>query len=653
MFPAAGVTKADIVEYYRRAGGFILPHLKNRPLTLKLYPDGVEGKHLYLKNAPSHTPDWVKTFSIERKDKSRGTSHINYVLINDLASLLWAANLSSLEMHTFLAKAPRIDRPLSVVFDLDPGPPANILQCIEVALEIRSLLDGLGLQSFVKASGSKGLQLYVPLNTAISYAETEPFARAIAENLEQQHPRLIVSQMAKALRSGKVLIDWSQNVDYKTTICVYSMRAKSDRPYISLPFGWDELRRALKRRDTKPLYYEPAEALRRMEKLGDLFGPVLTLKQKLPKDAISRLRGGRGVTIGRKDTADSDGQAPARSQRPGPTQPLSRSAALAKLPQQKATFIQPMQPELVRTLPSGAGWRYELKWDGYRAIAVKDGDDVTLYSRNRTNLTSKYPAAVQQLRRLKCDAAVIDGEIVALDKQGRPSFQALQNYSPKHGAQLVFVAFDLLNLDGRLLLSLNLTERQELLEKVAKPAELRLSESLGSDADAVIEGVRALGLEGVVAKHSGSKYEPGVRGRSWFKYRIGLAQEFVVGGYTRGDPFNSLLVGYYEGRKLVYAGKVKAGYTPHSRKSIFAELQRLLTANCPFVNLPESKGGRWGEGLTREEMAKCVWVKPKLVAQVSFVEWTSNSHLRHATFLGLRKDKRAASIVREEGRDGS
>jgi len=210
MFPAVGFTKGQVVDYYRAVAPFILPHLKNRPLTLKLYPNGISAKHIYLKNAPSHTPDWVKTFPIERKDKSRADSVINFILINDLRTLLWAANLSSLEMHVFLAKAPKIDRPTSMVFDLDPGPPATVLECGDVAIHIQELLRKMNLECFVKVSGSKGLQLYVPLNTSVTYEVTEPFAESVATELERQRPDLIVSKMTKALRPGKVFIDWSK-----------------------------------------------------------------------------------------------------------------------------------------------------------------------------------------------------------------------------------------------------------------------------------------------------------------------------------------------------------------------------------------------------------------------------------------------------------
>src|SRR4051794_36616346 len=284
MFPVVGFSKGQVVDYYRAVAPFILPHLKNRPLTLKLYPNGVAGKHVYLKDAPSHTPDWVKTFPVERKDKSKGDSQIDFVLVNDLRTLLWAANLSSLEMHTFLAKAPRIDRPTSIVFDLDPGEPAGVLECAEVALHLEELLSSFGLESFIKASGSKGLQVYVPLNTPLIYDSTEPFAQAIAQHMERTQPKLVVSKMAKSLRHGKVFIDWSQNVYFKTTVCVYSLRAKSDRPHISLPFTWKEVAAIRKSGRKEKFYFSPEEALKRLTKIGDLFEPVLTLKQMLPSN---------------------------------------------------------------------------------------------------------------------------------------------------------------------------------------------------------------------------------------------------------------------------------------------------------------------------------------------------------------------------------
>ncbi len=280
LYPGNRFTKAQVIDYYIKAAPHILPHLKNRPLTLKRYPDGVTAEHFYEKDAPSHTPDWVKLATVPRKGRA---GDIHYVMINDVASLVWAANLASLEMHVFLSRYPKVHQPTSIVFDLDPGEPANVLDCAQVSLWIRDLLDKLGLQSFVKSSGSKGLQLYIPLNTSTTYEKTQPFARAIAELLEKEHPDRVESDMAKNLREGKVFIDWSQNSDFKTTVCVYSLRAKRERPFVSMPFTWDEVHSACKRNDAAFFLLEPEEALARLEEMGDLFEPILKLKQKLPK----------------------------------------------------------------------------------------------------------------------------------------------------------------------------------------------------------------------------------------------------------------------------------------------------------------------------------------------------------------------------------
>jgi DNA ligase D-like protein (predicted ligase) len=309
-----------------------------------------------------------------------------------------------------------------------------------------------------------------------------------------------------------------------------------------------------------------------------------------------------------------------------------------------------MQPEFVTKLPTGSNWQYELKWDGYRAIAVKAKDKVTIYSRNRIDLTPRYPSVSEQLRQLKCDEAVIDGELIALDEKGRPSFQLLQNYSRKGKQQLLFVAFDLLNVNGHSLTSVPLTERRIFLLELAEGTSLQVSEPLNADLDTVLQVVRDQGLEGVVAKERSSVYEPGSRGGSWFKHRIGLTQEFLIGGYTKsGDSFTSLLVGYYSGHKLLYAGKVKAGFVPATRRNIMKQLEPRNVTNCPFAELPVSKSSRWGEGLTAEDIAKCVWVKPNLVALVNFVEWTKNSSLRHAKFIGMKDNPKASKLRKRSG----
>jgi bifunctional non-homologous end joining protein LigD len=280
LYPGGHFTKAKVIDYYIRIANYLLPHLKSRPVTLKRFPYGIYGEFFYEKDAPTFTPDWVQTFPVPRRE--RNGPDIRYILINDLATLVWLANLTNLELHPFLHRAPHIRKPDGLVFDLDPGEGANILTCARVALMLRELLVELKLKSLVKVSGAKGLQLYVPLNTRASYDQTQTFARAIATLLAQQHPNLIVAAMSKALRKRKVFIDWSQNDDYKTTVGVYSLRAKYHRPYVSVPIEWVELEDAISERAEKSLYFTPEAALTRAEKFGDLFAPALRLKQKLP-----------------------------------------------------------------------------------------------------------------------------------------------------------------------------------------------------------------------------------------------------------------------------------------------------------------------------------------------------------------------------------
>ncbi len=281
FYPASGFTKGQIIDYYVRVSPFLLPHLRGRPLTLKRYPDGVEGPFFYEKRCPTHRPDWVRTSAAWSEGKG---AEIEFCLADDLPTLVWAANLADLELHTSLSLASSIRQPTMIAFDLDPGAPAGLTECCQVAVLLRGLLDKLRLRSFPKTSGSKGLQIYVPLNTPASYEETKALSRALAELLEQQHPQLVVSKMKKSLRVGKVLVDWSQNDEHKTTVCVYSLRAK-DRPTVSTPVTWKEVEKGVKPAGANALVFESDQVLKRTAKLGDLFGPVLELKQRLPSQS--------------------------------------------------------------------------------------------------------------------------------------------------------------------------------------------------------------------------------------------------------------------------------------------------------------------------------------------------------------------------------
>jgi bifunctional non-homologous end joining protein LigD len=809
LYPAGRFTKQQVVEYYVSVSRWLLPHLKNRPVTLKRFPDGVRGDFFYEKDAPSFTPDWVNTFPVPRHE---GGPPINYILINDAKTLAWCASIAALELHPFLHRAPKIEQPTHVVFDLDPGEGADIRTCCEVAVLLRDVFAGLKLKSFAKVSGSKGVQVYVPLNTATSYDVTQSFARTVAELLERQHPKLVVADMSKSLRVGKVFVDWSQNADHKTTVGVYSLRAKRDRPFVSMPVKWSEI----DKRNVEALYFSPDEAVTRLAKIGDLFAPVLKLKQKLPAEfqsAAPKPRGSRSLAgydakrnfaitsepapevprrsrqggrrrfvvqkhsashlhydfrlemhdvlkswavpkgiplddgevhsafetedhpidylqfegiipegqygggtvmvwdIGTYDVIEGNywkgalkiflngkkvkgewaltrGEAEGektkwllvksgRSAKRIPRKQLDVSAISGRTLEQiaseqsavwqadraekkttakrrvsalpKPKFVSPMKATPVEELPAGDEWIYEVKWDGYRVEAIKAGDDVQLRSLKDRPLNTDFPTVRDAVAAMSAETAIIDGEVVAVNAQGKPSFQMLQNRGSRgRDWQIVYYAFDLLHLDGRDLQREPLEKRKAELKRVIAGSPVLYSAELNGAPDEVIESITNAGLEGIVAKRRDSRYQPNGRTSSWLKLRLGLAQEFVVGGYNPDRAlFQSLLVGYYEKKKLIFAGKVRQGFNPASRRALIETLTPLLTEKCPFANLPSSKKSHFGEGVTAEDMKKLKWLKPKLVAQVRFAEWTSYGLLRHATFLGLRDDKDAREVARE------
>jgi bifunctional non-homologous end joining protein LigD len=306
---------------------------------------------------------------------------------------------------------------------------------------------------------------------------------------------------------------------------------------------------------------------------------------------------------------------------------------------------------LLRTdsLPSGEQWLYELKLDGYRAVAFKRDGTVHLRSRNDNDFNVRYPGVVEALGKLP-DNTVIDGEIVALDEEGRPSFNALQNYGSSV-APVVYYVFDVMVLAGRDVRYEPLEKRRQLLERKVLPKlrePVRYAAPLAADLPVLIQSVKVHGFEGLVAKRRTSVYEPGLRSGAWMKMRVNRGQEFVIGGYTRGpQTFDALVFGYYEGDRLIYVARTRNGFTPVIRAQLFKSFKALEIDDCPFANLPEARSGRWGQGLTAAKMADCQWLKPVLVGQFEFLEWTADNHLRHSKFVGLRADKRARDVVRE------
>jgi bifunctional non-homologous end joining protein LigD len=887
LYPDTGFTKGQVIDYLAKIAPVLLPHLKDRPLTMKRYPNGVNGEFFYEKRAPKYRPSWTKTALVTG---GRDPAGIDYLIVNDLASLTWVANLADLELHPFLAKKQNVNCPTQIMFDLDPGEPADVTDCAQVALWIRDLLHGLGLKCWVKCSGSKGLQLHIPLNTPTSYDVTKPFAKALAMAVTAAHPDRVVYDMKKAIRGGKVLIDWSQNDESKTTICVYSLRAKS-KPFVAAPLQWSEVEACLKKDDPKLVFFGPDEVLARVKKHGDLFAEVLTLKQKLPKGAAealdvlaqqptedkesaavkkqspkssakkaaapparrsaeketankaklnadensssaagslvrykakrdfkvtaepageveksptsqaalfviqkhdashlhydfrlamagvlkswavpkgiptahgekhlavevedhpmsyarfegiippgqygggtvmvwdigeyqmlggqpleawkqgmmhmrfsgkkmkgewtlirTRQQGGKNQWLllksGKEDAAisakqddtsalsgrslaqiarDKDKQWQSnRTQQSEPIEPeahevetKARPTSVTAPPASRAQkmlanhFVEPMKCLPVKEIPEGDEWLYELKFDGYRSLAIVRGGEALLLSRNKKSFNERFPQIVEAVAKLKVKDAVLDGEVVALDENNRPTFQLLQNYEE---GPLAYYFFDLLSLDGENWKDRPLHERKVRLEKLLKGAKppLFFSADLPGSTAAIWKQIQKQKLEGIIAKRRDSEYEAGRRSGAWAKIKAINVQEFVIGGYSEPQGarshFGALLIGFYEGKKLHFCAKVGTGFPNKLLASLHAQMQKLRVAKCPFDNLPTPRAGRWGGGVTAGEMKKCTWVEPKLVCEVEFTEWTGDFSLRHPAFIGLREDVKPHDVHRE------
>ncbi len=314
-------------------------------------------------------------------------------------------------------------------------------------------------------------------------------------------------------------------------------------------------------------------------------------------------------------------------------------------PRAVARFIDTMDCLPVSTVPQGPQWTYELKLDGYRLEAVKTQGHVTVYSRRHNVLNRKFGYIAEALEKLP-DETVLDGELVAMDEAGHADFNLLQNFKSAE-SKIHYYAFDVLMHKGKLLVSHPLAERREVLAKILPRNEHISISAFGRSAAQMLRFVKEHGLEGIVAKRADSPYEPGKRSGLWSKYRVNLGQEFVVGGYTPGNPFDALIVGFYRGKEFMFAGRIRAGFVPSTRREVFTRLKGLKIARCPFANLPEKEPGRWGQGLTAEKMKSCIWVKPQVVVRIDFAEWTGSDKLRHTKFVALRFDKDPRKVVRE------
>ena len=764
MYPETGTTKGEVIDYYRQIAPWFVAHAARRPATRKRWVDGTgtpdEPKEAFFhKNLDAaSTPDWVATVTLEHRNRSS-----TYPLVDDEATLVWLAQLASLEIHVPQWRVgPRggHQNPDRMILDLDPGDGAGLAECIQVAHLCKEMLDGMKLPSVPVTSGSKGLHLYAGLDGTHTSAQVTEVAKALAEALEKDHPHLVVSTMRKAVRGGRVLIDWSENNGNKTAIAPYSLRGRSE-PFVAVPREWSELDHSLEQL-TAP------QVLERLRTIGDPMRLLLARDERVQSGAKDRLSTYRSM----RDPAKTPEPVPEAS--PGaaegnsfviqehhatrlhydfrlehdgvlvswavpkgpPTDPAKNRLAVMTEdhPLEYGTFEGtipqgqygggevkiwdagtyecekwrdgkeviavlhgrpdgglggvPAKFAIIHTTMGGADqnwlmhrmemdpppagadaetvasqpvpqvapmlaspgsvedlgtreWVFETKWDGYRAIAQVRGDDMTLRSRNGKDFTRSYGELAELGALLAGHTAVLDGEIVALDEQGRSDFGSLQNHGAGRGTAH-YMVFDLLHLDGRSLLRTPYAERRQALEALGLEGEyVHVPVTLGSDANAALAVSKELNLEGVIAKTVDGIYQPGKRAGTWLKLKNQRMQEVIVVGWkpgagSRANTIGSLLLAVNTDDGLTYVGRVGTGFDATQLAEIKGRMQRLARKTAPLDDVP------------RADAKDAHWVRASEVGEVTFSEWTTTGRLRHPSWRGWRPDKDAADVVREQ-----
>ena len=777
-WPDDGYTKGDLLAAYYNLAPLILPHLRDRPLTLLRMPDGIAGPEFYEKQAPSHTPDWVPRAHVVGVAKRA----IDFLLANDTASLLFVANLGCLEMHPLHSRADAIDRPDYAFFDLDPFPPITFETVRRVASMVKVALERLGLKGYPKTSGATGMQVYVPLDGTHSYAEARAFVERVCRLINKTWPDGTTMEWEIAKRSGKVFLDYAMVSEGRNIGSVYSIRAKPGAP-VSTPLRWEELDD-----DVEPGDFTIATVWSRYEQVGDLFAPVRDGGTKKGQNLLAAMDA-LGIDRSKLEAAPSvDAPAPAeplkeykrkrdfeitaepagalgesdterpyfmihkhharrlhydlRLSRAGvlvsfavpkglPEEPGVRHLAVhvEDHPVEYATFegtipkgeygagevrifdegtyeplewtdkkitirlhgarlqgeyhivrtaqggdeknwlifrssragpqaAKPMPPVLQPMLATAGGkafddpkWTFEVKWDGVRTFAYLGNGTTRLVSRRGREVNVQYPELLQMHELLAGDNALVDGEIVVLERDGKPSFERLQQRFTvsKPSQQLLkqhpvlFIAFDLLWLDGESLVERPLEERVSELHRVLVPGQrIQNSVVIEGKGTALFEQVKARGLEGVIAKKKGSAYKPGRRTKDWVKIKATNDQDVVIVGWSPGEgrrdgAIGALLAGVYREGTLEYAGHVGTGFTERTLQTLKEKLAPLETSEPPVPTPPKEE----------VDIRGVHWVRPELVAEVKYLEFTSQFRMRAAVFKGLREDKAPEDCVYE------
>lgn len=634
VYPETGTTKGEIFAYYSAIAPLLLPLLDGRPVTRKRWVEGVgtadaPADAFFTKQLEPGAPAWIPRQAIQHSDGPK-----EYPLVEDVPTLVWLAQVAAIELHVpqwrFTPEG-LPGRPDRLVLDLDPGPGVGLAQCAEVARLARGILTDMGLDPLPVTSGSKGIHLYAAVPGEQTSDEISAVVKELARLIENDHPDLATSMMSKAVRGGRVFLDWSQNNGKKTTISPYSLRGRA-RPWVAAPRTWDELDDPhLAQLDLDEVLARAAAGIDPLAELRPPTGPVITAPVK-PHHSARPAR-----------------STPSRASVPPPTS-ASTTATLAPMLAENGT------PGIARAL-SAPSW-VEVKWDGIRAMGTWADGRMVLHARRGTDITARYPELTADgAPFLPVSEAVVDGEIVAFDAHGRPSFSLLQNRMHLTRSReierevvrtpIVYMLFDLLRLDGHDLTSMPLRERRTLLEDIVAGLDAPVQlPPVFDDVDAALDASREFGLEGVVVKDPGSRYRPGQRSPSWLKLKHTRMQEAVIVGIRPGkgdreSTLGSLLLAVPDTaggpgpRRLRYVGRVGTGFTERTLRDLLTRLEPLRVPSAPL------------DGVPAPDASDALWVRPELVGEVEFANWTPDGVLRHARWRGLRPDKVPDEIVVE------
>jgi bifunctional non-homologous end joining protein LigD len=626
VYPESGTTKGEVIAYYTAIAPLLLPLLEGRPVTRKRWVEGVgttdaPADAFFTKQLEPGAPSWIPRQAIHHSDGPK-----EYPLVEDVPALVWLAQVAAIELHVpqwrFSADG-LPGNPDRLVLDLDPGDGVGLAQCAAVAHIARAILSDMGLDPLPVTSGSKGIHLYANLPGEQTSDEVSAVVKALARMIENDHPDLATSVMAKAVRGGKVFLDWSQNNGKKTTISPYSLRGRA-QPWVAAPRTWDELD-------------DPA--------LAQLDLDEVLARAAAGIDPLAMLRAPSTAPLPQPAKTHRSHRYPPSS--PAPTSPPI-AASLAPMLAENST------PGVARAL-SDPSW-VEVKWDGIRAMGTWADGRMLLHARRGTDITARYPELTADgAPFLPVADAVVDGEIVAFDAHGRPSFSLLQNRMhltrPREierevvRTPIVYMLFDLLRLDGHDLTGMPLRERRTLLEEVVADLDAPVQiPPVFDDVDAALAASREFGLEGVVVKDPQSRYRPGQRSPSWLKLKHTRMQEAVIVGIRPGkgdreSTLGSLLLAVPDSRRgtggLRYVGRVGTGFTDRILHDLLERLGPLRVASAPL------------DGVPGPDASDALWVRPEIVGEVEFANWTPDGVLRHARWRGLRPDKTAEEIVVE------